>query len=76
MAYSPNPHQSYLLLQESVSRVLAAYDVIDAVVERSEVLFAVDGSDDPALRELFALLKPDEALTSLVTKQWQDVSSL
>lgn len=68
--------QAYHLLQESLERVLTSYAIVDEVVERTQVSFATDGSDDAALRELFLLLKPDAVLSGMVTKQWQDVRFL
>lgn len=65
--------QAYELLQESLERVLTSYAIMDEVVERTQVSFATEGSDDAALRELYGLLKPDAVLSGMVTKQWQDV---
>lgn len=57
-------------------RVLQTYELVDALVARAGVAFAADGSDDAELKELFGLLKPDMELTGMVTKQWQEVSSI
>ncbi|KAL8292893.1 hypothetical protein RQP46_000587 [Phenoliferia psychrophenolica] len=65
--------EAYLLLQESVTRVLQTYELVDALVARAELSFAADGTDDAELRELFKLLKPEMELSGMVTKQWQEI---
>jgi hypothetical protein len=57
-----------------LQRVLATYNLVDEVVERTETPF-VDGDEvsEAQLRELFKLLKPDQELTGLVSKQWQEL---
>jgi hypothetical protein len=65
--------KAYTLLESALERVLAAYALVDEVVERTQTTFAEDGSDDAALRELFKLLRPEEELSGLTSKQWQDV---
>ncbi|KAI5480981.1 ELMO domain containing protein [Pseudohyphozyma bogoriensis] len=64
---------AYRLLEESVTRVLRVYDMVDEVVERSETAYTPGETDDTLLKELFAVLKPDATLTGLVSKQWQDL---
>lgn len=65
--------RAYLLLQEALDRVLVSYAIVEEVVLRAETSFAVDGSDDARLLELWKLLRPEGKLKGLVSKQWQEV---
>lgn len=53
---------------------MATYTLVDELVERTETPF-VDGNEasEAQLRELFKLLKPEQELSGLVSKQWQEL---
>ncbi|ORY78454.1 ELMO/CED-12 family-domain-containing protein [Leucosporidium creatinivorum] len=70
----PSDAETYKLLEASLERVLATYSLVDEVVERTETPF-VDGNEasEAQLRELFKLLKPEQELSGLVSKQWQEI---
>ncbi|KAM0792162.1 hypothetical protein ACM66B_004859 [Microbotryomycetes sp. NB124-2] len=69
-----NNSQAYTLLEHALERVMAAYDVVDKVVERTEHKFDSDDPDSQQrLRELFERLKPGHDLPDMVSKRWQDL---
>lgn len=68
--------QSFGMLSESVFRVLHTYEMVDTVYARSKTPYALGSKDDNALKELFTLLRPDDTLNDLISKQWQDVSQM
>ncbi|KAK4048721.1 hypothetical protein OIO90_005714 [Microbotryomycetes sp. JL221] len=66
--------RAYDLLQLSIERVLATYNVVDKVVERIETAFDVkDTASQKQLRKLYETLRPGRELPQLVGKQWQDL---
>lgn len=65
--------QTYKLLEASLERVLATYEVVDEAIERTETPFEDDEAGSAQLRELWTLLKPEQELSGLVSKQWQEL---
>ncbi|KAK4053679.1 hypothetical protein OIV83_001335 [Microbotryomycetes sp. JL201] len=69
-----NSSEAYNLLERALERIMAAYDVVDKVVERTEDEFdPEDANSQKRLRELFERLKPGEELPGMVSKRWQEI---
>lgn len=61
------------LLSKAIERIFLTYNLRDMVIIQSNRAFAADDGDNDKLVELFTLLRPKSKLTSLISKQWQEL---